>query len=74
MQNKYQVASEISFLASRIIGKKGNAYCELIERPNGATIKTIFFNGGTMKISIKYTPDTHPCTTTDTSLTTCQEI
>lgn len=63
MSNKYQVAADISFLASRIIGKKGNAYCELIERPNGATIKTIFYNGGTMKIKISYTPEqetTHP--------------
>lgn len=58
MNNKYQIAADISFLASRIIGKKGNAYCELIERPNGATIKTIFYNGGTMKITIKYTPET----------------
>ncbi len=58
MQNKYQIAADISFLASRIIDKKGNAYCELFERPNGATIKTIFYNGGTMKITIKYTPET----------------
>ena len=58
MQNKYKIAADISFLASRIIGKNGNAYCELIERPNGATVKTIFYNGGTMKITIKYTPET----------------
>lgn len=55
MQNKYQIASDISLLASSIIGKKGNAYCELFERPNGATLKTFFYNGGTMKIKISYT-------------------
>ena len=63
MQNKNQLTADISLLAARIIGKKGNAICELIERPNGATIKTIFYNGGTMKIKISYTPEqelTHP--------------
>lgn len=57
MQNKYQIAADISFLASRIIGKNGNAYCTLFDRPNGATIKTNFYNGGTMKITIQYTPE-----------------
>ena len=63
MQNKNQIVADISFLASSLIDKRGNAYCELIERPNGATIKTIFYNGGTMKIKISYTPEqetTHP--------------
>ena len=57
MQNKYQNAADISFLVSRLIDKGGNAYCELFEYPNGATIKTFFYNGGTMKIKIKYTPE-----------------
>ena len=50
--------AEISFLASKVIDRKGNAYVDAHRTRNGATINTIFFNnGGTMKITIKYTPD-----------------
>ena len=56
--------SEISFLASKLIGRKGNAYVDAHRTRHGATINTIFFNnGGIMKIKISYTPEqeiTHP--------------
>ena len=49
---------EISFLAGKLIGRKGNAYVDATRTRSGATINTIFFdNGGTMKITIKYKPN-----------------